>query len=216
MSRRRYILIARILHWLLAIGIVAEIILGLYGDRLPYGAGQAAARTTTIYAFHKTLGVALLAIALAFAIWMRLGPPRTGSGRQAVQRYGWDHALARLVHWGLLIAIFAIPLTGPVLHGNGPSWGYAPILWPFGDRIPGIPDRFASHPAVAAFHIASWWLFAGLSIVHVLLWLRRRRQRRKAAGGALPLPKVSFDARTMRWAPLGGLLIWLIFAVVVA
>jgi cytochrome b561 len=203
MSRGRYVLIARTLHWVLSIGIIAEILLGLYGDQLPYGAGQAAARATFLYSIHKTVGVALLAIALVFAAWLLLGPRRP----KPEGRIGWDHALGRLVYWGLFVGMLAIPVTGPILHGNGPSWGFAPILWPWRDRIPGIPDAFAANGTVSAFHVDSWWLFAGLSIVHVLLWYRRRRLRRRAGAPRLAHPTV--NARVLRLAPLGGLLMWL-------
>lgn len=211
MSLSRYIAIARVLHWVLSIGIIAEIILGLYGDGLPYGAGQAAARAAFLYSIHKTAGVALLAIALVFAVWLQIGPRRP----KPQGRVGWDHALARLVYWGLFVGMLAIPLTGPILHGNGPSWGYAPILWPWKDRIPGVPDAFASNPTVSAFHVQSWWLFAGLSIVHVLLWFRRRSLRRRS--GAAPRPAgITVGAGLLRLAPLGGVLMWLAVVALVA
>lgn len=211
MSRDRYVRIARILHWVLSIGIIAEIALGLYGDALPYGAGQAAAQVTFLYAIHKTAGVALLAIALVFAVWLQIGPPRPGPGA----RIGWDQALGRLVYWGLFVGMLAIPLTGPILHSNGPSWGYAPIFWPWADRVPGIPDAFAANRTVSAFHVQSWWLFAGLSILHVLLWFRRRSLRRRRARGPVPGgPTVSL--RLVRLAPLGGVLMWLAVVALVA
>lgn len=213
MPRSRYILIARVLHWILAIGIIAEIILGLYGDNMPYGAGRAAARATTLYTFHKTFGVVLLAIAIAFTLWMQLGPKRPAPAGQSLERQDWDRALGRLVYWGLLVAIFAIPITGPILHSNGPSWGYAPMFRPFGDRVPGVPESFASNAVVRAFHVESWWLFAGLAIIHVLLWLRRRHLRRHPA---LRPATLTVDARLVRLAPLGGVLMWLAVAALVA
>lgn len=204
MSRGRYILIARILHWVLSVGIIAEIILGLYGDGLSYGAGQAAARATLLYSIHKTAGVALLAVAIVFALWLQLGPNRP----RPEGRIAWDHALGRLVYWGLFVGMLAIPITGPILHGNGPSWGYAPILWPWNDRIPGVPDAFAANRSVSAFHVQSWWLFAGLGIVHVLLWFRRRRLRRRS--GAAPRPAgITVSASLLHLAPLGGVVMWL-------
>ena len=210
LSRSRYIFIARVLHWVLSIGMIAEIILGLYSDGLPYGAGQAAARVTFLYSIHKTAGVALLAIAIAFAIWLQVGPRRA----RPDARIAWDHALGRLVYWGLFVGMLAIPITGPILHGNGPSWGYAPILWPWRDRIPGVPDAFASDRLVSAFHVQSWWLFAGLSIVHVVLWFRRRRLRRP---GAAPRPAaITVSTSLLHFAPLGGVLMWLAVVALVA
>lgn len=211
MSRSRYVLIARVLHWVLSIGMIAVVILGLYGDGLPYGAGQAAARVTFLYSIHKTAGIALLAIAIVFAVWLQLGPKRP----VPEGRIGWDHALGRLVYWGLFVAMLAIPVTGPILHSNGPSWGYAPIFWPWNDRIPGVPDAFASNRTVSAFHVQSWWLFAGLSIAHTLLWFRRRHLRRRYGAGPRPVG-LTVSAKLLRLAPWGGVLMWLAVAVLAA
>lgn len=211
MSRNRYIAIARTLHWFLAIGIIGEIILGLYGHELPYSAGAAAAQAVLIYAIHKSVGVALLAIAIVFALWLQLAPRRL----KPEGRVGWDHALGRLVYFGLLVGMLAIPVTGPILHGNGPSWGYAPILWPWKDRIPGIPDAFATSKIVSDFHVDAWWVFAGLSIIHVLLWVRRRSLRWRFGVASHPA-SVTVSARLMRLAPVGGVLLWLALVMLVA
>ncbi|MFC0339871.1 hypothetical protein [Paracoccus niistensis] len=54
--------------------IIATIALGLLGDTLPYRAGETAARSNFIYALHKTVGIVVLAVALAFATWLFLSP----------------------------------------------------------------------------------------------------------------------------------------------
>lgn len=201
MSRASYVLIARVLHWVLAVGLIAETLLGLYGDRLPYASGGDAARATFIYALHKTIGVGLLALALVFALWLHLAPRRArGPGP-----VGWDVAAGRLVYWGLFAGMLAMPLTGPLLHGNGPSWGFAPILWPFAPEVPGVPRAFAAHAAVSAFHVATWWLFTLLSVVHVLLWARRVDARRRPEARPAGL---TLGPWLLRLSPLGGVLMW--------
>lgn len=204
----RYILVARVLHWSLWVLMTAAIILGLVGDTLPYRAGETAAQATLVYALHKTAGVAALAVALPFAVWLFLGPrPRRPTGR-----VGWQTVLGRFTHWGLFFGMLLLPVTGPLLHSNGPSWGFAPILWPLPPRVPGIPDGFASHPAVGAFHRDGWWLFAGLTAVHVVLHVKRRLDR-----GRRPGPSVAGLAgpdlrRLLRLSPAAGLAAWIILA----
>ncbi|MFC0339872.1 hypothetical protein [Paracoccus niistensis] len=75
-----------------------------------------------------------------------------------------------------------LPITGPLLHSNGPFWGFAPIFWPLPSRVPGISDAFASNPVVGAFHRDGLWLFAGLAALHAALYVKRRQDRRLQAG----------------------------------
>lgn len=204
----RYVLVARILHWSVSVLMIAAIALGLIGDTLPYRAGETAAQATLVYALHKTVGVAALALALPFAAWLFLSPRR----RRPAGRIGRHTVLWRVTHWGLFFGMLLLPVTGPLLHSNGPSWGFAPILWPLPPRVPGIPDALAANPAVGAFHRDGWWLFAGLTAVHVLLYLKHRRDRRRgvrpsATGG---------QGRGQGWllplSPAAGLAAWAILA----
>lgn len=209
LSLARYILIARILHWIIAVLMIVAIGLGLYGDGLPYGAGAASAYATLVYALHKTVGVAALVVALPFAVWLFLSP----APRRPAQA-GWPAILWRLSYWGLFFGMLLLPLTGGLLHSSGPSWGFAPILWPLPPRVPGIPDGFASHPAVAAFHRDAWWLFAGLTTVHVVLYFKRRRDRRRGTGRPAPARAGAARAWLLRLSPAAGLAMWVIVAAV--
>lgn len=206
MTLKRYILIVRVLHWTVAVLIILAIGLGLYGDALPYAAGAASARSTFVYALHKTLGVAALALALPFAVWLFRSP----SPRRAGARIAWPTAVWRLTYWGLFSGMLLLPVTGPLVHSIGPSWGFAPILWPLPPRVPGIPDAFAATPAVGAFHRDGWWLFAGLAAVHAALWFKRRQDRRRG--------KAQASGPDLRWvarlSPVAGLLMWLAAAAV--
>lgn len=210
MSLARYILIARILHWVVAILIIVTIGLGLFGDVMPYGAGSASARSTFVYALHKTLGIAALAVALPFAAWLFLSP----APRKAEGRVGWQAVLWRLTYWGLFFGMLLQPVTGSLLHSNGPYWGFAPILWPLPPRVPGVPDSFASNPAVAAFHRDGWWLFAGLTIIHVILYFRRRRDRKRRGTQPAGVPAGKDWRWLLRMSPAAGLAMWVIVAAV--
>lgn len=90
------------------------------------------------------------------------------------------------------------------------------IYWPFPPRVPGIPDSFASHPAVRAFHQDAWWVFAVLSAVHLVLYFRRRADRRREgmtgerpAVGALSISQA-------RLLPVAGSLMWVMVAAILA
>lgn len=204
----RYVLVARILHWSLSVLMIAAIALGLIGDTLPYRAGETAAQATFLYALHKTVGVAALALALSFAAWLFLSPrPRRPAGR-----VGWHTVLWRVTHWGLFFGMLLLPVTGPLLHSSGPSWGFAPILWPLPPRVPGIPDTLAANPAVGAFHRDGWWVFAGLTAVHVLLYLKRRRDRRHGVRPSATDGQGGLPGWLLRLSPAAGLGAWVILA----
>ena len=92
----------------------------------------------------------------------------------------------------------------------------SPSTDPFSPHTPGIPDSFASHPAVRAFHQDAWWVFAVLSAVHLVLYFRRRADRRREgmtgerpAVGALSISQA-------RLLPVAGLLIWVMGAAILA
>lgn len=204
----RYVLIARILHWSVVGLMIAAIALGLVGDTLPYRAGETAARSNFIYALHKTVGIVALAVALPFAIWLFLSP----RPRHAARRIGWPSVLWRFTYWGLFFGMLLLPITGPLLHSSGPSWGFAPVLWPLPSRVPGIPDAFASNPVVGAFHRDGWWLLAGLAALHVILYVKRRLDRRLRASQPFT-ERVDRDLHSLlRLTPVAGLATWVMLA----
>lgn len=201
--RSRWHRAERVLHWILAPGLVLAIAIGEYGNPLSYAAGREAAWTVTVYGLHKTVGLAMLFLVPALAIsmrpWRRRAAP-TG-------RVSWAPVLDRVVFWGLMVGVVVIPLTGPILHGMGPGWGYAPIWWPFPARVPLVPERFAASPVTRDFHIQSFWLFSALAITHVALacriWLIRRQARPRR------LIRLRFPAAIYRLAPLAGAGLWI-------
>lgn len=98
----RYTAVAILLHWLIAVLVIANLFLGFYHDAF----GQAA-RSWMMF-FHKAIGLTVLALTLARLAW-RLGhrpPPFDGAMK------GWERGLAHLIHWSFYAALIALPLTG--------------------------------------------------------------------------------------------------------
>ncbi|WP_299904382.1 cytochrome b/b6 domain-containing protein [uncultured Paracoccus sp.] len=207
-SGRRFLRLAeRTFHWILAPGLVLAIGISEYGNLLPYAAGREAAWTVTIYGLHKTVGLAMLflvpGLAIALRPWRRRAVP--------VGRVGWAPVLDRVVFWGLMVGAFVIPVSGPILHGMGPGWGYAPVWWGLPNRVPFVPERLAASPVTREFHIQSFWLFSALAITHVILacrvWLMRR-QSSPRRWIRLRLPPLAH-----RLAPLIGAALWVGLAI---
>ncbi len=99
----RYTLIARVLHWTMALLVIAMIPAGFVLMSLPAGTVQDAA-----FNLHRSAGVLLLALVLVRIGW-RLGhpPPPLPAALPAAQR-----AIAGVAHLGLYALLLAMPLIG--------------------------------------------------------------------------------------------------------
>ncbi len=155
----RYGSVARSLHWLTALLILTNIVLGLVAERLPYDTAEALAQKAQLFSLHKTVGVAVFFVALARVAWALTQPrPVALHPDRKVEM-----ALAGVVHWVLYLSLIAVPLTGWVHHAA--LAGYAPILWPLGQGLPFVPVS----DAVAAIAGSLHWVFTKLLIASIAL-----------------------------------------------
>ncbi|MFN7224366.1 MAG: cytochrome b/b6 domain-containing protein [Paracoccaceae bacterium] len=158
-SLQSYGRVARLFHWTTAALILVAIPLGIIANRLPYDTAEALARKAQLFSVHKTLGVVVFLVALGRIVWAvtQTHPAPIHPDRRA------ELWMARLVHWMLYISLVAVPLTGWVHHAA--VTGFAPILWPFGQGLPFVPQS----GEVAATAGAAHWVFTKLMIVSILL-----------------------------------------------
>lgn len=154
----RFGTVARALHWLTALLILTAIPLGLYAQSLPYDTSEALAVKAQVFSLHKTLGVAVFFVALARILWALTQdrPVPLHPERRA------ETAVADLVHWTLYISLLAVPLSGWVHHAA--TTGFAPILWPFGQGLPLVPQSAMVEHVAATMH----WLFGKVLIGAIL------------------------------------------------
>lgn len=212
---RGYGSVNRILHWLIAVLILAAIALGLLGGSLPRAGAEAVARVIQVFSAHKTIGVAVLILALLRIVWV-LGQihPRPLHPQRRIETW-----LADTVHWALYGGMVLMPLSGWLLHAAAPGEGFSKILWPFGQRLPGVPQDAALTEKLAAFHMAGWWLLAALIVLHVVgalkhAFIDRDATLARMAGPQSRLPEPPADIRRRRWlAPLAAIVLWLGFAI---
>jgi cytochrome b561 len=105
-----------ILHWLIALAVIAMLAIGLQFDDLPDGPAR-----DELLGLHRSIGLTVLAVALLRFGWrMANGFPLSLS---AVPR--WQQRAARLVHWVLLIGTLLMPVSGVVTtigSGRQLSW----------------------------------------------------------------------------------------------
>lgn len=195
---------ARILHWLVALLLAGVALRGLSMVSLPAGTEAEVAAVLAAYSTHKTLGVAAFAIILLRLLWVTLS---TAPGPLHPER-PLETFLGRTTHLVLWGAMLALPLSGLVRHSAAP--GFAPILWPMGQALPGVPaDEGLS---LVARNIHAWSAATlGLAVLlhlagvlkHVVLDADATLARMTTGRGPYAAP-----ARGRLWPSAFALLIW--------
>lgn len=152
------------LHWITALAVLGLLSVGLWMVGLPLGLLK-----LKVYAWHKWIGMAVLALTTARLLWRWRHPPPAlpGSLRD------WERRLAPIAHWTLFALLLAMPLSGWMMNsaaGVGLYWfGYVPIP----DLVPRDPDLFAAlktvHKVLSRLLIAVVALHVGAVIYHDVL-----------------------------------------------
>lgn len=152
------------LHWITALAVLGLLGVGLWMVGLPLGLLK-----LKVYAWHKWIGMAVLALTTARLLWRWRHPPPAlpGSLRD------WERRLAPIAHWTLFALLLAMPLSGWMMNsaaGVGLYWfGYVPIP----DLVPRDPDLFAAlktvHKVLSRLLIAVVALHVGAVIYHDVL-----------------------------------------------
>jgi cytochrome b561/polyisoprenoid-binding protein YceI len=170
--------VTRTFHWLTALLILTAIPLGVIANQLPYDTAEALAFKAQLFSVHKTLGVAAFLLGAARILWalVERHPVPLHPERRA------ELTLASAVHWLLYISLVAVPLSGWIHHAA--VTGFAPILWPFGQTLPFVPQTEAVAGAAGAAH----WVFTKILGLAVLLHI----------AGALKHHVADKDATLMR------------------
>lgn len=137
-----FTLAARVLHWLMAVMIVAMLFIGV---------GMVASvseRHEWLLRIHKPLGIAILILAVVrLAVRLRHPPPALPADLPALQKLA-----AHASHWLLYILMLAMPLIGWAMLSAG---GY-PVMLSDSLRLPPI---FPTSPVAFAVlrHMHSWF-----------------------------------------------------------
>lgn len=99
------------LHWIAGLGMIILIGVGMYMSRY---------EVFSLYPTHKSVGTILFAFILVrVVIRLRKGWPENVS-----EGAMWEHKLAKVIHWVLILGTIAMPLSGmidAVMAGRGLS-----------------------------------------------------------------------------------------------
>ena len=153
--------VARSFHWLIALGILLMIPLGWIAHLAPMQDSDQIALKSALFSAHKTLGVVLFFLALGRIGWAvtQPKPAPLHPERRA------ETLLAEAVHWALYAALVVVPLSGWIEHAA--TDGFAPILWPFGQDLPLVPNDPGLAETAATVHFLAQWVLVGALVLHV-------------------------------------------------
>jgi cytochrome b561 len=181
----RYGTVAILLHWLIALLIVANVVLGLRSSAL-----DGLARFELLQV-HKSIGISILLFSLFRLAWRltHRPPPYPADLGRATR------AAAATVHWLFYALMIALPVTGWLLVSasptNIPTLLFGTIPWP---HLPGVHDlpiasRVALTDTAATGHVALTYIAYLLVALHVAAALKHHFvERNGELGRMLPFP----------------------------
>jgi cytochrome b561 len=148
--------LSRALHWIVAIGIVTLLWIGLYQSGMERGLEK-----TELRMIHGSIAIvlgALMVLRLAWR-WMNETPGQPAGNPP------WQNLASKLVHWGLYIAVFVQLISGAMVvatNGNG-----LPFFGLFRIPVP-IAENHDAHEFWEEIHEPGWWAIVILFGVHLL------------------------------------------------
>lgn len=117
----RYSRVAIWLHWLIALLIVVNLLLGFYREEFDRPV------RAVIMGWHKSIGFTVIALTLIRILWrFTHRPPPFDPGMRK-----WEMALARLVHALFYLLLLAMPLSGWLIVSTGERINPTSVYWLF-------------------------------------------------------------------------------------
>jgi len=165
---RRYTIVAIVLHWLIALGILALLTLGLAMTR----GSLSPMDRFAFYQWHKSVGITVLVLMVLRLAWRLFNrpPPLPEAMPKAERRAA---GAAHLALYGLLLAM---PLVGWAMVSaspyNIPTVLYGVIPWPHLPVLSDLPNKAAVEGALKLAHSTGAWLLIALLLLHVGAALR--------------------------------------------
>ncbi|HEX4388308.1 MAG TPA: cytochrome b [Steroidobacteraceae bacterium] len=154
-TARRWGAIAQLLHWLIAVLVVAQVTLALMADDLPAGV-----KKLTLLARHKSIGITVLVLAAMRLGWRWTNP--TPPLPATLKPY--EMTLARATHALLYVLLFLVPLTGWTMSS---ARGF-PVSWFGFFQLPDlVPKSKPLYDALVTTHETLAWTLVAVVALHV-------------------------------------------------
>lgn len=148
--------LAKSLHWLVAIGLIALIYLGLEQAGMERGDDRSQIRF-----IHASIAAITLILMTIRIVWRFMNEtPAHPDGMPA-----WQRTISTVVHWGLYLSVFAQLLIGAVM--NGTAGRGIPVFGLFTIPVP-VADNHDLHELLEEWHEFAWKPIAALLVLHIL------------------------------------------------
>ena len=143
------------MHWLIAIGLIAILVMGLQQAGMERGPEKQELR-----ALHGSIALLVLLLMTVRIIWRLMNEvPGHPEGTP-----GWQKATATLVHWALYVGVFFQLISGPINIATG---GRAIPFFDTSFSLP-IEESREAHALWEEIHEFSWKIVAAIVVLHIL------------------------------------------------
>ncbi len=161
MQRSRYSSVAIVLHWTVAVLLIANLAVGLLFDTIK---DYDKSLFFTLIQLHKSTGITILALAVVRLLWRLMNPAPPLPGHMTTV----ERALAKLSHWGFYLVMLALPLSGWAMVST--SAKRLPMFWYGTFEIPALPAP--AHWNYGAAHAVLGWITLAMIVLHVAAALK--------------------------------------------
>jgi cytochrome b561 len=159
-SRDTWGSVTRALHWIMAMLIVGMFVLGWTAVNYPMSPTK-----LELFLWHKSIGLTLFALVLFRILWRLTNEtPAKPTGVSASEQQ-----LARIGHVTLYLLMILMPVSGYIVNSTANfSFRYFG-----GGQVPNlIPADKAWQDVAETVHLAAFWIFATVILIHVLAAFR--------------------------------------------
>ena len=168
MMQERYSAVAIVLHWVIALGILVQIVMGLVMMHLQ----MPIMLKFELYQLHKSVGITLLIAVLLRIVWrLTHRPPALPAALPKLERLAAD-----TTHLTLYLFLLGLPLTGWALVSvsplNIPTVLYGLLPWPNMPVLAALPDKRDADAVITFIHSRLGFVLIGLIALHVAAALR--------------------------------------------
>lgn len=168
---------AVLLHWLTALIVIAQVVVGFVFAAMERGPAQA-----ELFTVHKTIGATILVLALIRLGWRIAHPPPPFP----LDLSKWERVAAVWNHRIFYLLLIVLPLTGLVaVSGHADGKATTPLL--FGAPLPVIPGVSEGTGELAGdTHVLLVFVTLALLVLHVAAALKHQIGGDRSAGRMPP------------------------------
>ncbi|MBY0428970.1 MAG: cytochrome b [Alphaproteobacteria bacterium] len=168
-SITRYHVGAMILHWLMAVLILGNLVLGLLLEDIPND------QKFQFYQLHKSIGITVLVLAVLRVVWRFLFPaPALPASLKS-----WEVWAVKITHFMFYVLMVGIPFSGWALVSASPKkiptflFGIIPLPHlPFFDGVEDLAARKELSESISEVHELLAYALLALLALHIAAALR--------------------------------------------